>query len=249
VGLHLELTAAAPADVNTLEGVTQSLLSLSIGVYQRRQATIQSAEESVFDDSYPKGNFYFDEDRVIINFASSNPEVPAVDLDLVHGRDGSWEGRLHRGEFNAKVKLQRPGARKLSSPNAMSGTWLENKTDFLVGSSCVHIAQQSPTEWTGWADFLTVLGDNMEYPPGVARPATTEERYGNLMKVEAGQNHSISFVLGAYSGICCASKFVGATNAEGTLIEGDWVAGPNQLARVGSWKKMSGHSCRVKDVR
>jgi hypothetical protein len=140
------------------------------------------------------------------------------------------------------VNLLRPGAGKQYPIDPVVGTWLENTGNFPPSRSCLHVAQQTATEWTGWADYLTVPG-NEQYPPHVKRPATAEERYGELVKVERKQDHSFSFELGAYEALCCPRTFIGRLNAAGTLLKGGWPAGPNEAPRPGSWREMRGDSC------
>jgi hypothetical protein len=236
VGIHLQLTTTVPADVTTLSGVTQSWFSLTIGVYQRKGATIQFGEENFFVDSYPDSGIRFDQGRLTLHFASPRAGVGAVDLDLVQQPDSAWEGRFHRGAFDSTLKLLRPGVGAQWTIDPVIGTWLENT------GKCLHVAQQTATEWTGWADFLTVPG-NVQYPPHLKRPATAQERYGELVRVERQQDHSFSFELGANAAGCCSHTFMGTPNADGTLLEGTWPPGPNQAPHPGSWRKMRGDSC------
>ena len=164
-----------------------------------------------------------------------------MDLDLLQQSDSSWEGRFHRGNFDSRVKLRRPGAGGGLPRDPAVGTWSENSMDSSM-RSCVHIVQQTATEWTGWSDSLTVLG-SMPYASQVPRPATAVEHYGELMKVKRNQNGSFSFELGAFNGVCCPHRFAGTLTSSGTQIQGAWLSGPNQIARQGGWTKMSGDSC------
>ena len=242
LGLDLQLTTTVPADVRTLSGVTQTWFSLQMGVYQRKGATVQFGEENFFVDSYPDRNIQFDQGRLTLHFASPRAGVRAVDLDLIQQPGSSWEGRFHRGEFDSRVKLLRPGAGKRGLVDPLVGTWLENAGNVPPAHSCLHVAQQTATEWTGWADSLWVPG-NVQYAPQFSRPATAEEHYGVLVKVERKQGHSFSFALGAYEALCCPQMFIGRLNQAGTLLKGGWPAGPNEAPRPGSWKKMRGDSC------
>lgn len=242
VGLHLQLTTTVPADVKTLRGVPQSWLSLQIGVYQRKGVMVQFGEQNYFMDSDPDSGLRFEQGRLRLHFVPSNGGLPAVDLDLIQQPDSAWEGRLHRGDFDAHVKLQRPGVSRGFPHDPLVGTWLENPTNFLVSRSCLHIIQQTATEWTGWSDSLTVLG-SLQYAPYVSRPTTAEEHYGELMKVQRKPNGSFSFELGAFNSVCCPQRFVGTLAPAGTLLQGAWPTGMNQTPRLGSWRKIPGDSC------
>jgi hypothetical protein len=242
VGIHLQLMTTAPADITTLRGVTQTWFSFQIGVYQRKGATVQFGEENFFLDSSPDNDIRFDQGRLTLHFASPRAGVPAVDLDLVQQPGSAWEGRVHRGNFDSRLKLLRPGVGKRAPIDPLVGTWLENTGNFSPSRSCLHVAQQTATEWTGWADYLSVLG-NMQYAPHLSRPATAQERYGELIKVQRKEDHSVSFELGAYSGLCCSHTFIGTLNAAGTLLQGTWPLGQNQFSHPGSWRKMKGDSC------
>jgi hypothetical protein len=237
VGLHLQLTTTVPADVTTLSGVTQSWFSLTIGVYRRKGGTIQIGEENFFVDSYPDSNITFDQGRLTLHFTPSR----AIDLDLVQKPDNAWEGRFHRGDFDSRVKLLRPGMRTGRPVDPVVGTWLENTGKLSPNRSCLHVAEQTATQWTAWSDSLSLLG-NVRYAPQLSRPTTAYERYGELAKVERNQDQSFSFELGAYRAACCSYTFIGTVNAAGTLLEGTWPAGPNP-PRLGSWRKMRGDSC------
>jgi hypothetical protein len=242
VGLYLQLTTTVPAEVTTLSGVTQSWFSLTIGVYQRKGATLQFGEENFFVDSYPDSGIQFDQGRLTLHFVPSQAGVPPVDLDLVQQPGSAWEGRFHRGAFDARLKLLRPGTGARRPIDPVVGTWLENTGTFPADRSCLHVAQKTATDWTGWADSFSVLG-NVQYAPRLSRPATAYERYGELVKVERKQDHSFSFELGAHAAACCSHTFIGTPNAAGTLLEGTWPAGPNQAPHPGSWRKMRGDSC------
>ena len=146
------------------------------------------------------------------------------------------------GDFDSQVKLLSPGVGGGFPVDPIVGTWSENSMNFMPGRSCVHIVQQTATEFTGWSDSLQVLG-SVQFANHIPRPATAEERYGNLMKVHREADGSLSFELGAFAGVCCSHAFLGALTSKGTLIHGTWPAGLNQAPHPGSWKKMPGDSC------
>lgn len=198
-------------------------------------------DKNYFVDYSPTNGVRFDKGRLQLHFVPSSVVVPAVDLDLIQEPDGSWEGRFHRGDFDSRIKLLRPGAGRGFARDPAVGTWSENQTGFPV-RSCLHIAQQTATEWTGWSDSLTVLG-SVQYAPHLSKPATAMERYGELVDVARKQDGSFSFTLDAFTGVCCSRRFVGTLAPAGALLEGTWLSGPNQITRQGSWTKMSADSC------
>lgn len=50
-------------------------------------------------------------------------------LDSVQQPDSAWEGRFHRGAFDSRLKLLRPGVGKRGSVHPLVGTWWENTGD------------------------------------------------------------------------------------------------------------------------
>lgn len=222
-----------------LRGTIQSWQSLEVGVYERRGAILQVEEQNYFSDSPRGGNVSLDDGRLKLHFVPRVASDPAIDLDLVHDADGNWRGRFHRGAFDSHVTLRRPSLPGRTGANPIVGTWRDNRRSI---SSCVHIAQQSPTAFVGWSDTLQLFG-SMRFANGIPKPSTSIERYGELMKVGVYNDDKISLELGAYSAICCSHTFVGTLTANNTLLEGTWPPGANQAPHPGAWKKMSGDSC------
>ncbi len=242
VGVHLQLTTTVPAVVLTLRGVTQSWFGLQGSVYQRKGDRVQRGEESFFADSYPDSNIRFDRGRLTLHFTSSRTGVPAVDLDLLQQPGSAWEGRIHRGGFDARVKLLRPGEGKRRSVDPLVGTWLQITGNLPPERYCLHVAEQTETGLTGWEDLLAVPGsvqDSLHLP----RPATAQERYGEPIEIRRKQVGSFSFELGGYSGVCCPHTFIAKLNRAGTLLKETSPPGLNPAPHPGSWRKMRGNSC------
>jgi hypothetical protein len=239
VGIHLLLTTTVPGDARTLYGITQSWQSFEVGIYERKGVMIQFGEQNYFSDSPRGGNVSFEGRRLRLHFVPRVVSDPAIDVDLVHDADGSWTGRFHRGTFDSNVMLRRPAPRDVAKVNPIVGAWLENRSSI---SSCVHIAQQSSTDFTGWSDSLQLFG-SMRVANSVARPATAMQRYGELMKVDLHDGGKVSLELYAYTAICCSHSFVGTLTPSGTLIEGAWPPGPNQAPHDSTWRKTPSDSC------
>lgn len=149
VGIHLQLTTTVPANVTTLIGVEQSWFRLQVAVFQRKGAEIQIGEQNYFMDTSPGSHLKFEQGRLTLRFAPSGAGLPAVDLDLTQQSDGTWEGRFHRGTFDSRIKLLRPGLSKQQPPDLLVGAWLEDPGSFPHDPYCLHVAQKSATEWAG----------------------------------------------------------------------------------------------------
>lgn len=234
VGIQLHLIATAPGDAKTLHGTLQRWKDLKVGVYERKGAQIQLGEENFFSDS-PNGGAAFEDGRLRVNFGT-------IDLDLLQVGD-VWTGRLHRESFDSAVILRRPSVSDGANTSRVVGTWRENSQSPSI-FSCVHIVQQGQSDFIGWSDALVVAG-LMSYANELARPETTIESYGELMKVDSDSAGKVRLELYAFSGICCSHVFVGKLDQNGGLIEGDWPASPKQSPHPGSWTKMPGDSCTV----
>jgi hypothetical protein len=108
--------------------------------------------------------------------------------------------------------------------------------------SCVHIAQQSGTEYTGWSDALE-LPNTTCVANNIPRSKKIVERYGVLMKVNPQRDGKIVLELYAYSGVCCPHAFIGRLSADGTVIQSAWPPGANQAPHNDVWRKMPDDSC------
>jgi hypothetical protein len=235
VGIHLQLGTTAPGEAKTLSGTPQSWRELVVGVYERKGATIEFGEENFFSDS-PRCD--------IVNFENGRLRLhdwPSFDLDLVQQAEDRWVGRLHRGKFDSTVTLRRAGISGPTKTNPIVGTWFYQSVA-PSQISCIHIAQQAESEFTGWSDSLQVLGE-VGFRNNLTRPETAFESYGELMKVHVDGEGKVTLELHAFSPACCSHIFVGKITQEGNLIQGDWPRGPNQSAGSGTWTKMSGDSC------
>jgi len=242
VGIHLLLTTSVPGDATTLNGIQQSWRSLEVGIYERKGSTIQFGEQNYFSDSPRGGNVTYEHGRLKLHFIARVASDPSIDLDLMRNMDGSWTGRLHRGSFDSAVTLRRPSFDS-NGQSKIVGTWLESKS---LTSSCVHVAQQSATEYIGWSDALQTLG-GMRIANSIPRPREAIERYGELMKVSLQNGDRISFELYAYNAICCSHRFVGILSEDGTPIQGTWPSGTNQAPHNAVWVRMPHDSCISSD--
>jgi hypothetical protein len=233
IGIHLGLMTTAPAEATTLIETPQSWLRFGVGVYERADAVLQFGEANYFsDDMQPPGGVRYDAGRLTLHY-------PEVDLDLVRIERGNWQGRFHRKQFDSIVTLTRPQPLHTTDQPWFLGTW---RTGDAVHQDCLHIVETSPGAFTGWSDSLTVWG-SARFAPHLKRPEYSLEHYGDLAKVQARENDRVSVELAAYTAICCSHGFTGTPAANGTIMQADWPAGPNQAPHTSEWKKMPGDSC------
>jgi hypothetical protein len=235
IGIHLSLSTTVPATATSLGGTVQFWNHLVVSVYGRKGPTIALYDQNSFSDSPRGGSVTFDHGRLRLH---SSAAPPSIDLDLLQSGQ-SWIGRFHRGAFDHRVTLRRPGFGK--NPSPLVGIWQTSPPFFLY--TCAHIVQTGPDDFTGWFDSLGVLG-LIRYPPNVKRPATYTEQYGDLMEVRA-LNDKVRFQLPAFAdpGICCSHAFVGNLNEDGVAIRGLWPSGPNQEQHTGRWIKVRRDGC------
>jgi hypothetical protein len=230
VGLHLKLITSISGTTTSLAGAQQTWEHLEVGVFQTENSILQFGDQNYFSDS-PQGVYVrFENDHLYLHLVNSTPQTPSVDLDLKRVGD-IWKGRLHRGDFDARVELRRPAAH--------IDTWI---ADSPMARSCVHIPNSTAPEFNGWSDSIPTLG-YARYANNIPRPATAAATYGDLVKIRHLDNNRISIEFNAYSGICCSRTFVGTATPDGMLLKGSWVSGPNQSPRAGSFKKAPPNSC------
>ena len=232
VGIHLLLSTTVPATAGTLSGLPQSWHSLDVSVYEHKGAAIKFGDENYFSDSRRGGNVRFDRRRLTLHFVGN----PSVDLDLLQQPNNDWVGRFHRGDFDSTVTLRRPSMRNSGNVSPIVGTWVGISP---LLNMCVHVFQQSDSEFTGWSDSLQVGNSGMQR----LGLRTAFERYGDLAKVSFVADGSVTFELHAFAGICCPQKYVGKLRADGNVIEGVRPGGPNQTPRNDSLRKMPADSC------
>lgn len=234
IGLHLMLGTAAPADATTLVGTEQAWLHLDVGIYQRAGAMLQFGEQGYFSDSPRGGGVRYEGGRLTLH-------SPEYDLDLLRAPGDRWVGRVHRKQFDSQVTLARTGTGTERKKMWFVGTWRTGSTQF---QTCLHIAGEAPGQFTGWSDTLVAMGPD-PCPPHAPKRPYSYEYYGELAKVHAEENGSVSIELGAYNGICCSHTVLVAPAENGTVMKADWPSGPNQAPHQAEWKKMPGDSCIV----
>ena len=232
VGIHLMLSTTVPVTARTLRGISQSWDNLQIGVYERKGAVIKFGEQNYFTDSARGGSVRLDDGRLTLHFSGD----PAIDLELLQQPENVWIGRFHRGAFDSTVTLRRPRISDPAKENPIVGTWVGTS---LLSNMCIHVFQQSESEFNGWSDSLQVGDPGMQ---GFGLK-TAVEHYGDLAKVDLDAAGSVTFELHAFTGMCCSHKYVGKLHPDGTLIDGAWPPGPNQTPRDDSLRKMPGDSC------
>jgi hypothetical protein len=240
VGIHLNLMTTASDDVDPPAWTPQSWQHLNFRVFQRNGSEIVFGEEGYFADDPRGGSVTFQAGHLQLHFVSAWKDTPSVDLELVHQPDNDcWQGRFHRGSFDAVVTLCRPTPGPEVKQSPLVGTWSLGP---VPRSGCVHIAQTGATTFTGWSDALELLGHTI-YGPNDPGPHGLLEGYGDLAKVHLAANGSVSLELNAYSMMCCSHHFIGQLSADGKTIQGNFPTGLNQSPNAGVWTKRPGNTC------
>jgi hypothetical protein len=236
VGIHLILDTTAPVDATTLIGTRQAWLGLRVVLYRRTGTEL--GEDNSFSDSPRGGSVRYKDGRLTLHSPPTGL-TSGYDLDLQRVAGDKWLGRFHREDFDSVVTLVRPMLRASSNKAWFVGTW---KSSSGPGTTCLHIAQQSPAGLIAWADTLLAWGLTRIAPQAV-KPPYSWEHYGERVKVEPSSNGSLTVELGAYSGICCSHRFTATSADGGKAMKADWPAGPNQSPHKSKWTKMPGNTC------
>jgi hypothetical protein len=234
IGIHLVLDTTVPVEATTLAGAKQSWLGLQVGLYRRSGPQLQMGDENFFSDSLRGGSVRYENDRLILH-------ARGYDLDL-HRVDGDkWAGRFHLDDIDSAVTLARLAMQPTSKATWFLGTW---KSMSGSQTTCLHIAEASPSAFLAWSDNLLAWGAARSAPQ-VGKPPYSWEHYGDLVKVHSTESGSLSVELAAYSPICCSHPFLAVSAAHGKAMKADWPSGPNQSPHKSRWTKMPGNTCIV----
>ena len=238
-GIHLILSTSvepfAKSDRKTLVGVEQQWEHLEIGVYERKGPVLVFGEEGFFTDSPRGGGVTLEDEHLKLHFVPRVSGMPAVDLDLTKEIGDRWVGRFHRGDFDERVTLERPGAKRAGSK--IVGTWRGE----TLPVRCMHIVEQETSEFTGWSDRLQIPG-TIGFASWI-QPHRLFQIYGEWMKVKMNSDEGASFEFSASSAECCSDTYIGKPDEGGASIEGRWPPGPNQTPRPDRWRRVAGESC------
>jgi hypothetical protein len=230
VGIHMVLgTSVAPdarSNGRTLEGVEQLWEYLNLGVYEQKGPEFVVGDAGYFSNISKDAPVRIEDRHLQLHYASRGRGLSAVDLDLTKKGD-SWVGRFHRGSFDQQVTLERPGA-GLKTRNGVAGTW--KSVGYL--SRVVHVGEQAPGQFVGWADALQIPGA-VRFGPSV-QPQRLFEIYGERVRVQRAGEAGVMFEFGAYSGVCCALIWAGKLSADRNSIESG--SGPSA---AGSFTKLT----------
>ncbi len=240
VGINLFLFTLVPTEGwEELSDAPQSWQSLELEVYERAGAEIGSRQGGGFSDSPRGGNVSFEGGRLELHFIPRNPSDPSIDVDLTQQSGDRWAGRLHRGSFDSKVLLSRPGANMIGKANSIVGTWVGGVG---VPLSCVHITQQEPNEFIGWTDSLPPpLGPPNGLMPRGLSPKVRFPFYGRPIGIHLESGGKILFDPNEANGICCSQTFVGKLTQDGKLIQG--LQRSTESPQDASLRKLAGDSC------
>jgi hypothetical protein len=238
VGIHLNLLTVVSDDADP-PAWAPHWQHLNFGVFHRKAAELGFGEGGYFGDDRRGGSVTLENGRIQFHFVSTKEDIPSVDLDLIRDANDCWQGRFHRGSFDAAVTLCRPTPGPEVRQSALVGTWSMGSS---LGSSCVHIAQTGAATFAGWSDSLGMPGNTI-YLSNDTRPHHVFQSYGDLLKVHLAADGQVSLELGAYSALCCSHLFTGHLSADGTTIDGNFPPGPNQYPHTGVWTKLPGDTC------
>jgi hypothetical protein len=73
--------------------------------------------------------------------------------------------------------------------------------------------------------------------------------YGDMIKAGPAKDGQITVEFGAYSGMCCSRSFEAKLSADGTLLEGGYLSGPNQAApSPAKWNRAAGELCGTENA-
>ena len=234
IGMTIGVTTYIAGDGMTLVQVQHVLQGFTVGLYRRQDGEVEPGHFNYFASS-PNDGASWDGHRLIIDWRKTQPEVH-VDL-LLDQRMAAWTGKLELEKFRAQqVTLKRPAG---EHPNPFVGTWLERNS---VMNNCLHLVQDHQGALMGWADDLQIPG-RLRYANGIQQPAQALEHYGELARVTRTSENSIAVELRAGTPICCSHSFTAELDETGSLMLGNWPAGPNQASRPARWKRVKGNSC------
>jgi hypothetical protein len=243
VGIHLLLmTTVLTEGWYSAGDAPQSWEHLNLDVYERRGAKTGPDEDNGFSDSPRGGNVSFRGGHLKLQFPSTLPSDPSIDVDLILQPDDTWVGRLHRGGFDSHVVLSRPGASL--PPNPLVGTWIAGRGVHLAYLACAHIAQRAPNEFIGWTSSIPrALGASNMTIPGLPKPKTQYLSYGRPIGIKLEDGGKILFDPNDGNGVCCGQTFMGKLTADGKFIQGSrW---GTESAQDASLRKIQGDSCII----
>ncbi|HMF54524.1 MAG TPA: hypothetical protein VK593_09250, partial [Edaphobacter sp.] len=195
VGIHMMLgTTVAPdakTDGRSLDGVEQRWEYLNLGVYEQRGPEFVLGDAGYFSDRSKDSGLRIENGHLRLHYVSRAAGLLAVDLDLMKEGD-RWVGRFHRGSFDERVTLERPGA-ELKRHDEITGTWTEERFQHRV----VHVGEQAPGQFVSWADLLQIPG-TIGLANGI-QPQRLFQAYGDRVKVQRAGERGVLFEYGAYS--------------------------------------------------
>jgi hypothetical protein len=224
VGIDLQLSTTLSAEDHT-PWVPQAWQSLEVVVFERKSRKGDFGESNGFSDSKRDGGLSIENNRLTLHYLWSFKDTLAVDIDLVRKADGCWHGRFHRNSFDRIIALCRPSMGRNLSPSSLRGAW------WFDSRSCVHIAQEGPNIFEGWADSLLIPG-KLRFAPWIPGPHRLFEHYGTPVKVESFSSGSVHIQFGAYSGFCCPHDFLGRLSKDGSTLQGAIGSYPETFTRV-----------------
>jgi hypothetical protein len=214
VGIHLELSTSISSDEHT-PWTSQAWDHLEVAVFHRSEHAEELGENNDFSDSMRGGGVSVKDNRLTLHYLWSQRKPLAIDLDLTLKPDGCWHGRFHRNAFDRTVSLCRPTAGKDVPPDSLAGTWFASSS-----MRCVHIFQNGPDAFTGWADSLEFPG-RITFSPRIPEPHPLFEHYGSLVKIDRPGPGIVRIKFGAYNPICCPIDFLGKFSADHSRMEGN----------------------------
>lgn len=232
--------------------------TVEFGLFERTGPNYRDPPFNYFD---PQGrgadSCHWDGHLLTIDFIPPTPKrkltageqemwvVAPVHMDLVWDETaGTWSGRFQYKSFDGNVVLRRPAPAASGAPNPLVGLWV-NKAG--PSDACLHIVQEDDGKLNGWVDSIPVP-DRIVVPRSMPQMQMMGH-YGDMTKVEATGNNQITVVFNAYSGMCCSHSFAAKLSLDGTLLEGEFLEGRNQVEMAATWSRVTGESCATGNAK
>ncbi|MGH7745897.1 MAG: hypothetical protein ACREQ5_14120, partial [Candidatus Dormibacteria bacterium] len=222
---------------------TQKITSLNVRVYRR----VAGAYKCWWFAQPNHGGASWHGNRLRIEFdcdVTGNFMQGQLGLDLAFNqKELTWTGSYARNDVTRPVVLARPGASLKAASNPFLGGWSANGGVGDSGSRCVYIAQRLDGSLLAWDDAWDAVFIN---PSGGMTNASFQEDVGDPLGVRIDGN-TVILEEGIYWGGVAGRGpriFTGKLSPDESQIVGSWDWSQHTTAKVTTFTKMAGQSCR-----